>query len=370
MGIHGNIVYESEDLFSATLVYPYDLKIIDNRVYNFEYKNKLISFLIFHHSNVLEIHEYDNKFERFSDDNGYRYKYFKDIQQLADNQIVIYKNETKSEENIRFLFDTHDDSGYRTTKQKVFSHIFITFEAEEGMDFLEFTKEVLSYFFKSYRYVMNDTRLRDIDNLKENAPNIYYCFNNYDSQDDSLELVDRLMRRDRKNNLKLIEYPDEIFYETEADNYCEKKEYMLNEYLINGKKKNWHDIVSKANELLVVNNEYNLCILESFIAVEFFISEYLFKQKLLKGVSKEKLKNFSKDISISYMLNVEIPMFIEDLTDQKRTIVAAVDRVRKIRNNIVHNGKKASEEDAEESISSVKNLFILLESESSEKKDQ
>lgn len=356
-----NTTYNNQDLFALTIAYPFKFQVLKDRYFIFKYEEKVVCLSFFHFSNVLEIIEFDNGFKKVDHNTAYKCQFTKNIQQLQDNQIIVYETPEKTVENIKFLFDTNNQNSYRMTKQKEYTHIMITFEAEEGINFLHFSKDVLTYFIKSYKYIMDDNKLKNIYDLKEDTPNIYSCFCNYDSQDNGTALDKKLSRRDRDFNFKLIEYPEDIFISTKNPTYCEIKEKQLNDYLAYDSKKNWHDVILKAKEFLYEYEEYNLSILESFIALEFFILNYLYEQKLAKGISKNKLKEYKTEVSISYMLNIELPMFIEDLDQNKRQLLGEVDKVRKYRNDIVHNGKKVSKKDAEFSISAVEKLFILLE---------
>ncbi len=96
----------------------------------------------------------------------------------------------------------------------------------------------------------------------------------------------------------------------------------------------------------------------SFIFIESLIFKFLYKQKLLKGVSKNKLDNYKKEVGIAYMLNVEMLFFLEKAED--KALMGEVDKIRKIRNGIVHDGKDVTKEEAEKSLGiayRIKNLM-------------
>ena len=119
-------------------------------------------------------------------------------------------------------------------------------------------------------------------------------------------------------------------------------------------------ILSKAFEELDVNLNAKFALLEIFIVAELAISKALQKLKLDAGVSKGKLKEYRKEVSISYCINIELPAFCKDLSDQERQVLGDIDKTRKLRNDVVHEGAPVSQEQALESIKAVSNLLVFL----------
>lgn len=119
-------------------------------------------------------------------------------------------------------------------------------------------------------------------------------------------------------------------------------------------------LLEKAFEEIDLNNNYKYALLESFIVAESLISRLLRKIKLEKGVSKGKLEDYETEVGIGYQINVEIPVLFDDLTNDERQILGNVDKIRKVRNKVVHEGISVSEETALEAINSVSNLIAMF----------
>ncbi len=122
-------------------------------------------------------------------------------------------------------------------------------------------------------------------------------------------------------------------------------------------------ILAKAKREITKNKNYKYALLECFTFIEAYISQYLSDSKLKAGVSKSKLEKYAEEVTISYKLNVELPIFL-NLTDDDRNIVGGVDLLRKKRNEIIHSSKDdeiVTEQDAINAINAVTALFSLIE---------
>jgi len=97
-----------------------------------------------------------------------------------------------------------------------------------------------------------------------------------------------------------------------------------------------------------------------FAATELAIAQFVNKAKIAKGVSKAKLEDFRRDIGISYMINVDLPLVLHPLAVNERKIIQNVDAVRKKRNDVVHEGAAVSKEEALFAINAASDLFKLL----------
>ena len=119
-------------------------------------------------------------------------------------------------------------------------------------------------------------------------------------------------------------------------------------------------LLEKAFEEADLHRNYKYAFLESFIVAESVISMALRKIKQDKGVSKTKLKEYAKEVGIGYQINVEIPVLFDNLTDNERQILGSINKIRKIRNEVIHEGISVSEETALEAINSVSKLIEMF----------
>ena len=76
-------------------------------------------------------------------------------------------------------------------------------------------------------------------------------------------------------------------------------------------------------------------------------------------MSKKKLDDLESEIPISYMISVELPCFIKYDNDKRQTL-GEIDRIRKLRNNVVHRGCEVSEKDAQSALDALKKLHNML----------
>jgi glycogen synthase len=84
--------------------------------------------------------------------------------------------------------------------------------------------------------------------------------------------------------------------------------------------------------------------LELFIFCETFIVEILKQIKISKGITNKKIKNI--DIPISYLLNIELPLVLNEFDESWKTVINNIDLVRSIRNKIVHDNYKPTRDEA------------------------
>jgi hypothetical protein len=120
-------------------------------------------------------------------------------------------------------------------------------------------------------------------------------------------------------------------------------------------------LVNAFDELVVRRNAKH-AFLEAFITAEAVAGRALRVLKLARGVSKKKLDEYASEVSISYMLNVEVPAFVEQLTEAERATIGRVNGLRRIRNDIVHNGRQVSEDEAADAVNVVQTFIAIFSS--------
>jgi hypothetical protein len=116
----------------------------------------------------------------------------------------------------------------------------------------------------------------------------------------------------------------------------------------------------RALEHLVVHRNYTSTVMESFIAAESMASAFVYKCKLAKGVSKNKLDDYEKEMKISYIINVELPVFLHPISSEGKSAIDQFNQARKLRNDIVHEQKRPTEAEALQAINAATALVNLL----------
>ncbi len=123
-----------------------------------------------------------------------------------------------------------------------------------------------------------------------------------------------------------------------------------------------YDGLLRAFEELSVNENPKWALLDAFMMMELAAARFVNDAKIAKGVSKTKLEEYRRDIGISYMLNVDLPLLLCPLSVKERQTIQEADAVRHTRNKVVHAGGVVSKEAALHAISAANNLLDLLKS--------
>jgi hypothetical protein len=116
----------------------------------------------------------------------------------------------------------------------------------------------------------------------------------------------------------------------------------------------WWQYYCKAATLLG-QQSYRSAVLESIIALEMALSVFVRRRLTDRGVSKSSFERVKKDITLSLMLNIELTSLAPDDQRPAPEIVGRLNRARKLRNLIVHEGKASvSESEATEAVEAVR----------------
>jgi hypothetical protein len=114
-------------------------------------------------------------------------------------------------------------------------------------------------------------------------------------------------------------------------------------------------VLNKAKEEIDMFKNYKYALLELFIYSESFTTHYLIEKKLQKGISSKKIDQY--EVPFSYLLNIELPLFIQDFSDEWKNIIGELNWVRTKRNSIVHEGAQVSLEEANKAYKAVNNFI-------------
>jgi hypothetical protein len=121
-------------------------------------------------------------------------------------------------------------------------------------------------------------------------------------------------------------------------------------------------ILRKAISLLKSGELSTACIL-ACTACETYLSNYISKILAEQGLSKTKEKDAFNDITFSHMLNL-LSYFVLNMKDSKiKELIGTINNIRKIRNDIIHDGKWLSPRDRnkiENGIEAIKKLKDII----------
>jgi len=114
-------------------------------------------------------------------------------------------------------------------------------------------------------------------------------------------------------------------------------------------------------EEALYDGDLPMAVVNAVIALEAALSDFVRYQWRNRGVSKSRIDEAEKDISLSLMLNIELMSLSPETNKPQAELLGRLNSARRLRNGIVHNKKRdVSYEEAKESVESVRQLLSYL----------
>lgn len=221
------------------------------------------------------------------------------------------------------------------------------------------TTQVLNEYLKRLITLYNLNRVSEhhvipIPNLGRNWTRINYIQRGFIETEDYLEdiVIDK-----KPINVILVNQLLEVSFTT--DFWVEHENSVENVDFISEKYRDIFELYSSAITHMNFYSNHKIALLESFIAVEILVSRVCSEIKLKKGVSQSKLNKYEKEISISYLMDVELPMYF-DLSKKEIEIFSKVKGARAIRNKIMHKNQEFSDNEIFSHVLAIKNFLFLI----------
>ena len=264
----------------------------------------------------------------------------------------------------RLTLDAISFDKYKLYKTRDWTDIVIIYEVEDIQNVTAveatFFQKALNRFNQVYRLMTKDSRVRYFDDVGE-AIHWNIAKVEFSQEEMTGSPQDRLAaaRESVKFENKSISFPyaHEGFFEFDTKAITQKVFDLL-------KANRWlsvaEELLLNAHEAAYYRKNFRYALVEAFTAAEVCVSNFLSKSKLGRGVSQGKLKEYKDEVSISYKLNVEMPVFLENLRLDERQAIGRVDGLRKQRNEVVHGAKFVSEAEAKEAVETTGALFNML----------
>ena len=224
--------------------------------------------------------------------------------------------------------------------------------------------EILASFVGKYRVIAGDINIRT---LAQSPAERYYTrryFHHYTPEERNLPLERRLTaKRNQHLSLGIFKFHDFVeavpFRTPEETSLISRDmQKLLSDNQALGDLTPREQIYTIAREINV-NRNFKFALLQAFIYCETLIAGFLRKKKLAAGVSNKKLGDLESEIPISYMIAVELPCFIS-CDKNKRQQLGELDRIRRLRNDVVHRGGEVSEKDARSALDALEKLHDML----------
>lgn len=330
------------------IFYPSKLYLIQERPFEFELDEIKFAIKINNQLKSLIINDFDNKL----------------LSERIKNETVKYKLESReitlSDKTLAIIIDNSFptyliDFGkhlYKDIYSKDYTELIVLFECTQSESNHEIAMKALDYFINSYRIISEDVLTLSLDKMPFISRVTRDYFYTYSSEELNLPREERIRgARGLKLNVRTCGMP---FWNTQGKVFAtdEKKNAtsLSNYFSSSGKPDMLSEFILKAREELYVNNNYKYSFLESWTVLEIAIVNILNIRKIKKGISKKKMDDFEKDIGISYLLNIELPLTQEVNDGKFKALVSRVNSVRKLRNDVIHKNRGISLDEAREAL--------------------
>jgi len=122
----------------------------------------------------------------------------------------------------------------------------------------------------------------------------------------------------------------------------------------------WQELLLNSEQYLY-QTEYRHSILESIIALELVVSEFIRKKCHEKGISSEDTKSYINNIGLTGNLKVTLRLLLDDKALPRQEVFDKCKASITFRNKIVHEGRKdVTQVEAQESLDYCRELIQFL----------
>lgn len=109
------------------------------------------------------------------------------------------------------------------------------------------------------------------------------------------------------------------------------------------------------------DGEYSSAVLNSVIAVEAALFPFVISRWKAMGIPKARVDKVKREIGLSQWINVQLTAVTPPNNKPRPDLIGALDRARKLRNDIVHEGRRSVEfGQAQEAVKATERLFAYL----------
>lgn len=274
------------------------------------------------------------------------------IHQVMDNkknEDLIYKDRVFSQENL--------------------SSFTVIMEYEDENDLKSAPDEatkILDEFLLIYRDVTREGRVRLLKDINDKDIIFKQGTREYNEDEKLKSFRDNLDITYEPINLSETVLTTKTF--STSDELIEEDKDKVFEKIYNRIKKNEfvdevYKLLGNANEELSLRNNKKYALLESFIAVEMFLGRELlrYKRDVLK-IAKGKLDDHDKDLTISYILDVDIftALSRDSFTSSDMELLGKIKNISTKRNKVVHTGREVTFNEAREAISTCREFIDIV----------
>jgi hypothetical protein len=252
---------------------------------------------------------------------------------------------------------------YKFYKTRDWTDILISYEVEDVLSISPsesiYFQKVLNQFVQIYRLITKDSRIRYWEDVQEA---IYWNlgkvkFSDEDSNKSPHERLSTTREVMFKDETISFPYAREGTFEFDMSVVTQQ----VSEFASTNRTVSLAlELFLRAHEAAYYRNNFRYALLEDFAVVEVCVSRFLNISKISRGVSKGKLKEYESEVPMAYKLNIELPLLLDNINTKEREVIGNVDKLRKLRNAVIHTGRPVSEAEAKESVRVTGALFDML----------
>ena len=249
----------------------------------------------------------------------------------------------------------------RIFQSDYYTDIHINFDSN-GNDESEFAYKALKYFIREYRIATANYWVLEPDDMIFGNNVCMTGFHNYTETEQKMNYEQRLCT---SRNITLTINKFNILGSKFNNNFSEQQinicAAILTKRISDGIKYTFFDeSILRATQEINIFRNYKYGFLELFFTIESFLVEFLTNEKVKVGISNNKIKEYKSEVGISYLINIELPLVIKEISTEDKEIIIRVDNMRKKRNDLVHNNGNISETEAKDALKTTISFIELL----------
>ena len=227
------------------------------------------------------------------------------------------------------------------------------------------TNKYLKQFIDSYKTATGDYHILPQRNNRKHA--IFYEYNiripeSLKNQNERQLLNSKLIYGTAKKPSTYISYGDIRLNFKEPEFDIDKNSEKLLKYLDSSEIEQFElTLISQAQENFEVDLNYKSALLNSFLAIETSLTNFINLKLSEANISNKEQKKYKMEMGIGLKLNILLKSIIKQLNEKEIKLLKDVDDLRKLRNSLVHDGVEITETEAKESIKISQEFVAFLE---------
>lgn len=350
----GNTLAKGEitGMFHLLLYVPSSIFLPLKSSYNFISENKSFNIQIYDDKWSVNIVDYAN--ELLFNEKEIKLKNYEF--NLGNNSTVITSNGEP------IIVAQFADDGFREVYQAPCTTVIVRFESNENDNNPEIALKGFKFFFKAYQIISEDAFALSADELFLVTNTTFKFFYKYLESELAMSAIERfemvVVKRFELDKLGFSTYKLKNRFNSE---YNKANDQLMKIYLNSRIKDDFIlEALSNAQRQKTLYKNYKYALLECFFVIESVVYKFVEQKKIEKGISKNKLKDFTNRIGISYLINIEMPLLLEVNDEKSKRILDNIDQVRRLRNEVVHKNREVSVQEADLAIAAVNSLLSFL----------